>query len=101
MQATCLRLPSRPSFSTHRNSFRPPESQFQVHERLRRDEQRNGGWPVQSHPRLPAEFPWPNQAARERMCRRLSPRQISWKELFPRITIVNDPKKLAELNAEV
>ena len=35
------------------------------------------------------------------MCRRLSPRQISWKELFPRIAIVNDPKKLAELNAEV
>jgi hypothetical protein len=31
----------------------------------------------------------------------LSLRQISWKELFPRITIVNDPKKLAELNAEV
>jgi hypothetical protein len=39
--------------------------------------------------------------AREKMCRRLNPRQISWKELFPRITIVNDPKKLAELRAEV
>ena len=35
------------------------------------------------------------------MCRRLIPRQISWKELFPRITIVSDPKKLAELNAEL
>ena len=43
----------------------------------------------------------PKVSARERMCRRLSPRQISWKELFPCITIVNDPKKLAELNAEV
>jgi hypothetical protein len=43
----------------------------------------------------------PNVPARERMCRRLIPRQISWKELFPRITIVNDPKKLAELRAEL
>jgi hypothetical protein len=43
----------------------------------------------------------PKVPARERMCRRLSLRQISWKELFPRIAIVNDPKKLAELDAEV
>jgi hypothetical protein len=38
---------------------------------------------------------------RKRMCRRLVPRQLSWKELFPHITIVNDPKKLAELSAEL
>jgi hypothetical protein len=33
------------------------------------------------------------------MCR--TRRQISWRELFPRIAIISDPKKLAELNAEV
>ena len=37
----------------------------------------------------------------KRMCRHLTRRQISWKELFPRVTIVNDPKRLAELSAEV
>jgi hypothetical protein len=26
---------------------------------------------------------------------------MSWKELFPRVTIVNDPKRLAELSAEL
>jgi hypothetical protein len=35
----------------------------------------------------------------KRMCR--TRRQISWRELFPRIAIISDPKKLAELNAEV
>jgi hypothetical protein len=36
-------------------------------------------------------------AARKRMCRHLTRRQMSWKELRVRVTIVNDPKKLAEL----
>jgi hypothetical protein len=43
----------------------------------------------------------PRTHARKQMCRRLAPRQISWKELFPRVTIVTDPKKLAELKAEL
>jgi hypothetical protein len=34
------------------------------------------------------------------MCRRLILRQISWKEVLLRVTIVSDPKKLAELKAE-
>ena len=42
-----------------------------------------------------------NVPARVRMCRRLTPRQILWQEVFPRITVVNDPKKLAELRAEL
>ena len=40
-------------------------------------------------------------ATGKRMCRRLTRRQMSWKELSPRVMIVNDPKKLAELNAEL
>jgi hypothetical protein len=39
--------------------------------------------------------------ARNRMCRHLTRRQMSWKELRVRVTIVNDPKKLAELSAEL
>jgi hypothetical protein len=35
------------------------------------------------------------------MCRRLTRRQTSWKELVLRITIVNDPKKMGELRAEL
>jgi hypothetical protein len=35
----------------------------------------------------------------ERMCR--TRRQISWRELAPHIAIISDPKKLAELKAEV
>jgi hypothetical protein len=35
------------------------------------------------------------------MCRRLTRRQTSWKELLLRVTIVNDPKKMAELSAEL
>jgi hypothetical protein len=35
------------------------------------------------------------------MCRRSRPRQISWKEVLPRVTIVSDPKKLADLKAEL
>ncbi len=35
------------------------------------------------------------------MCRRLRRRQISWKELLLRVKIVDDPKKMAELNAEL
>jgi hypothetical protein len=31
----------------------------------------------------------------------LNPWQISWKEVLPRVTIVSDPKKLAELKAEL
>jgi len=38
---------------------------------------------------------------KKRMCHDSRRRQMSWKELFPRVTIVNDPKKLAELNAEL
>ena len=34
-------------------------------------------------------------------CRRLRTRQISWKELLLRVKIVDDPKKMAELNAEL
>jgi hypothetical protein len=40
-------------------------------------------------------------AARNRMCRHLTRRQMSWKELRVRVTIVNDPKKLAALSAEL
>jgi hypothetical protein len=36
-----------------------------------------------------------------RRCRRLNSRKISWKEVVPRVTIVSDPKKLAELKAEL
>ena len=36
---------------------------------------------------------------RNRMCR--TRRQISWRELLPHIAIISDPKRLAELNAEV
>jgi hypothetical protein len=35
------------------------------------------------------------------MCRRLRRRQISWKELLLRVKIVDDPKRMAELNAEL
>jgi hypothetical protein len=42
-----------------------------------------------------------SEMSEKRMCRHLSRRQMSWKELFPRITIISDPKKLAELGAEL
>jgi len=35
------------------------------------------------------------------MCRSWRRRQMSWKELFPHARIINDPKKLAELNVEI
>jgi hypothetical protein len=35
------------------------------------------------------------------MCRRLMRRPMSWKELSSHIRIVDDPKELAQLNAEV
>ena len=38
---------------------------------------------------------------RNRICRGLTRRPMSWKELSARITIVSDPKKLAKLNAEL
>jgi hypothetical protein len=37
----------------------------------------------------------------QRMCRSGRRRQVSWKKFFPHARIVNDPKKLAELNAEI
>lgn len=37
----------------------------------------------------------------QRVCRSGRTRQISWKKFFPHARIVNDPKKLAELNAEI
>jgi hypothetical protein len=40
-------------------------------------------------------------ATEKRMCRRLTRRQTSWKELLFRVTIINDPEKLAELSAEL
>jgi hypothetical protein len=33
-------------------------------------------------------------------CRRLSRRQVSWRELSPRVKIIDDPKKMADLIAE-
>ncbi len=42
------------------------------------------------------------QVSRKRMCRSFTfRRQISWKRLLPHITILDDPKKMAQLNAEV
>jgi hypothetical protein len=43
----------------------------------------------------------PKVPVRGRRCRRLIPRQILWKEVLPRVTIVSDPKKLAELKTEL
>jgi len=40
-------------------------------------------------------------AVEKRMCRHLTRQQMSWKELFSRITIISDPKRLAELGAEL
>jgi hypothetical protein len=42
----------------------------------------------------------------KRMCRERSTRswrtpRLTWQELFPHAAIVNDPKKLAQLNAAV
>jgi hypothetical protein len=39
----------------------------------------------------------------KRTCRALRThrRQVSWQEVFPHARIINDPKKLAQLNAEV
>jgi hypothetical protein len=42
------------------------------------------------------------QFPRKRMCRKFAlRRQISWKRILPHITVLDDPKKLAQLNAEV
>ena len=37
---------------------------------------------------------------KNRTCRRLSRREVSWCELSPRVKIINDPKKMADLIAE-
>jgi hypothetical protein len=38
---------------------------------------------------------------KKRTCRSGRRREVSWKKFFPHARIVNDPKKLAELNAEI
>jgi hypothetical protein len=43
----------------------------------------------------------PNLTTRKTsVCRRLSRRQVSWRELSPRVKIIDDPKKMADLIAE-
>jgi hypothetical protein len=43
----------------------------------------------------------PNLTTRKTaVCRRLSKRQVSWHELSPRVKIIDDPKKMADLIAE-